>query len=57
MFFKTYVLSDEELESYPHFVLTGGEIEWDPNGIEMSSNRPYGNNMKAIKSAGRVCEK
>ena len=57
MFFETYVPSDEELESCLHIVLTDGEIGWDPNGVEMSRNRPYGDNVKAIKSASRVCEK
>ena len=57
VFFETYVPSDEELESHPHIILTDGEIEWDPNGVEMSRNRPYGDNVKAIKSASRICEK
>ena len=39
--FESYVPSDEDLENYPHIVLSDDECEWDPNGVQMSSNRPY----------------
>ena len=48
VFFDSYVPSDEELEQSPHIILTDDETLWDPAGILMSSNRPYGNNMEVI---------
>ena len=57
VFFETYVPSDDDLEHNPHIVLTDGDTEWDPSNIEMSRNRPYGDNYDvAVKAARRICE-
>ena len=57
VFFETYVPSDHDLEHNPHIVLTDGDTEWDPNNIEMSRYRPYGDNHDvAVKAARRICE-
>ena len=57
VFFESYVPSDDDLENCPHIVLTDGDTEWDPDHIEMSRYRPYGDNHDvAIKAARRICE-
>ena len=45
IFFATHVPLDLELESHQHTVLTDGEVEWNPNRVEISSNRPYGDSV------------
>lgn len=45
VYFTTYVPSDDDLNNYPHIELTDGTTEWDPNAIEMSCHRPYGDDL------------
>ncbi len=60
-FFETYVPTDDKLESCPHIVLKDVAIEWEPNGIKMSSNGLYGDNESSmvwlVQSARHVCQK
>ena len=42
VYFDSCVPSDEELEILPHVILTDGDSEWDPHGVKMNENRPYG---------------
>ena len=44
IYFDTCVPTDEDLETLAHTVLTNGKNEWNPSSVEMSSNRPYGDN-------------
>ena len=44
VFFDYFVLTDAYINTCPHMVLTDIEIEWDPDGLEMATNRPYGDN-------------
>ena len=44
VYFDTSVPTDEDLETLAHVVLTDGKNEWSPSSVEMSSNRPYGDN-------------
>ena len=48
VYFETHVPSDEDLESYPHVVLTDDETEWDPMGVKMAGDRPYGDNDEVV---------
>ena len=42
VYFDTCIPTNDELNDLPHIVLTDGDSEWDPHGMEMNSNRPYG---------------
>jgi len=54
---ESYAPSDDDLENSPHIVLTDGDTEWDPNSIEMSRHRPYGDNYNiVVKAARQICE-
>ena len=46
VYFESHVPTDDELETCPHIVLTDGDVEWDPNGVKMTGNRPYGDNTE-----------
>ena len=41
-------------------MLTDGVVEWDPNGIQMTGKRPYGDNTsnmtQLVQSARRICQ-
>ena len=41
LFFNSFVPTDAEINTCPHMVLTYSEIEWDPHGVEMATNRTY----------------
>ena len=36
--------TDSDINTCPHIALTDSNIEWDPRGVEMATNRPYGEN-------------
>ena len=38
VYFETHVPSDEDLESYPHVLLTDDETEWDPMRVRMAKD-------------------
>ena len=48
IYFESRVPTTHELEHCTYIVLTDDAIEWDPNNIEMSSNRPYGDRHATI---------
>ena len=48
VYFESHVPSDEDLESYPHVVLTDGETEWDPMRVRMTGDQPYGDNDEIV---------
>ena len=48
VYFETHMPSDEDLESYPHVVLTDNETMWDPMGVKMAGDQPYGDNDKVV---------
>ena len=57
VYFDSTVPTDDDLESCPHIVLTDGEREWEPNEVEMSGNRPCGDNVTStVQAARRVCK-
>ena len=50
VYFGTFVPTDSELNTCPHIILTGSDTEWDPQGVVMNSNRPYGDNDARISA-------
>ena len=48
--FNYFVPTDADMNTRPHMVLTDSEIEWDPHGSEMATNRPYGDNAILVKA-------
>jgi hypothetical protein len=40
VFFTTSVPSDDELDSCPMIVLTDGDVEWDPRGVDLCKRGP-----------------
>ena len=50
VFFNSFVPTDADINTFPHMVLTDIEIEWDLQGLEMATNRPYGDNAIRVNS-------
>ena len=44
LFFNYFVPTYSEINTCPYMVLIYIEIEWDPHGLEMATNRPSGDN-------------
>ncbi|KAL7535922.1 hypothetical protein ACHAXR_008768 [Thalassiosira sp. AJA248-18] len=42
VYFETRVSSDDEMDTCKLITLTDGEIEWDPQQVDMNGDRPYG---------------
>lgn len=51
VYFDSYVPTDEEIEKYPHIVLTDDEMEWDPTGVEMRDDSSSNGNTIRIQQA------
>ncbi|KAL7525647.1 hypothetical protein ACHAWF_001448 [Thalassiosira exigua] len=45
VYFETTYPTMDEIETHPHIVLTDREVPWDPMGIDMNADRPYGGPM------------
>ena len=43
-FFNYFVLMDADINTCAHMILTDNDLEWDLHAVEMSANRPYGEN-------------
>ena len=53
VFFDTFAPNGNEIDRNPHIILTDGEVQWDQNGVKMSSDRPYGDNTAQIAAVKR----
>lgn len=53
IFFDSFTPTGDDLNRYPHIVLTDGELQWNPAGVRMNSNRPYGDNFAQVESVRR----
>ncbi|KAL7538438.1 hypothetical protein ACHAXR_011703 [Thalassiosira sp. AJA248-18] len=42
VYFETRVPTDDEMDYCKIITLTDGEIEWDPQQVDMNGDRPYG---------------
>ena len=45
VYFETTYPTMDEIEMHPHLVLTDGGVPWDPTGVNMNADRPYGGPM------------
>lgn len=57
IYFETSLPSPEDLEdqSFTHVTLTDSEVVWDPQTVDLSSDRPYGDqrvNISVMQSVG-----
>ena len=50
VYFDTFVPTDDELETCQHLIISDGDTEWDPHNIEMTYNRPYGDNANRAEA-------
>ena len=50
VYFDTFVPIDSELNTCPRIILTDSDAEWNPQGVIMNSNRPYGDNVARISA-------
>ena len=41
VYFDSYMPTIEEIERFPHIVLSDGDNEWDPKGVEMRDDSAY----------------
>lgn len=53
VYFDSWVPSDEDLDKYPHIVLTNGDVPWDPKTITLGHKRGSKNDdfMRQVKAA------
>ena len=50
VFFNSFVPTYAEINTCPHMVLTDSVIEWDPQLVEISTNRPYEDNYIRVNA-------
>ena len=50
MFLNYFLLTDAEINTCPQMVITDSELEWDPHGVEMDTNRPYRENAIRVNA-------
>ncbi len=53
VYFDSWVPSDEDLDKYPHVVLTNGDVAWDPKTITLGHKRVDKNDefLRQVKAA------
>jgi hypothetical protein len=52
IFFESTLPSQEDIENplFTHITLTDDQVEWDPQNIRLSSDRPYGDQRASVKA-------
>ncbi len=49
VYFEKFAPTNDDINCFTHIVITDGELECDPTGVEMHCDKPYSDNVARVK--------